>query len=86
MSSIFKRLFSTKKDAELSKKEYAEHDESLKSSPSSRENFEKTTYSRPNEEKGAVLFGGGQAVRTPPKKPVSISEAGILAEKLLKGE
>lgn len=78
---IFKRIFNRVSGNELLKKEYAEHEENKESSALAKSEEQEGT-----PQKSALLFSGGQAVRTPPKKPVNIKEAGILAEKILKGD
>lgn len=87
---IFKRIFNRVNGNGLKKKEYVEHGESkelsaLASSEKVEENLQKIENVQ-KEQPRTVLFGGGQAVRTPPKKPANIQEAGVLAEKFLKGE
>lgn len=50
------------------------------------DNAEKTEIKTETFFPSVKLISGGQAVRTPPKKPTSLSEAGELAKKFLIGE
>lgn len=84
---IFKKIFNHVSGEKLLKSKYAEHEKGEEPTVLAREEKQEENLQKSSADNtSAILFSGGQSVRTPPNKPVNIKQAGILAEKLLKGD